>query len=116
MMGSGIERHKAGIGILGFFSGPGIRQKICPFFSSLSSSMQDKLVRNPCVGVSIAMMKHPDQKQLEEERVSLGLHFSIRKSGQELKQGRNLKAGTDVEAMEECCLLACSSWLAQPAF
>jgi len=36
-----------------------------------------------------------------------GLHFSItvhyhRKSGQELKQGRNLKAGVDAEAMEGC--------------
>ena len=30
-------------------------------------------------------------------------------SGQELKQGRNLKAGDDAEAMEGYCLLACSS-------
>jgi hypothetical protein len=39
-----------------------------------------------------------------------------RKSGQELKQGRNLEAGADAEAMEGCCFLACSPWLAQPAF
>lgn len=39
-----------------------------------------------------------------------------RKSGQELKQGKNQAAGIDAEAVEECCLLACSSWLAQPAF
>jgi hypothetical protein len=26
-----------------------------------------------------------------------------------LKQARNLEAGTDAEAMERCCLLACSS-------
>jgi hypothetical protein len=34
-----------------------------------------------------------------------------RKSGQELKHSRNLKAGADAEAMGECCLLACSSCL-----
>ena len=33
-----------------------------------------------------------------------------RKSGQELKQGRNPEAGADAEAMEGYCLLACSSW------
>jgi hypothetical protein len=38
------------------------------------------------------------------------------KSGQELKQGSNLEAGADAEAMENYCLLACSSWLAQPVF
>ena len=31
-------------------------------------------------------------------------------------QGRNLEAGAGAEAMEGCCLLACSSWLVQPAF
>jgi hypothetical protein len=31
------------------------------------------------------------------------------KSGKELKQGRNLAAGTDVKAMERYCVLACSS-------
>jgi hypothetical protein len=40
-------------------------------------------------------------------------HFHItvhhqRKSGQELKQDRNLEAGADAEALERCCLLACS--------
>ena len=35
---------------------------------------------------------------------------------QELKLDRNLEAGADTEAMEECCLLACSPWLAQPVF
>jgi hypothetical protein len=32
-----------------------------------------------------------------------------KKSGQELKQDRNLEAGADAEAMEGCCLLACSA-------
>jgi hypothetical protein len=52
---------------------------------------------------------------------SFGLHFHItvhhqRKSGQEIKQGWNLEAGADAEAIEGCCLLACSTWLAQPSF
>lgn len=39
----------------------------------------------------------------------LRLHFHITvyrqsKSGQELKQGKTLDAGADVEATEECCL------------
>lgn len=31
-------------------------------------------------------------------------------------QGMKLEAGTKTETMEACCLLACFSWLAQPAF
>jgi hypothetical protein len=31
-------------------------------------------------------------------------------------QGRNLQAGAEAEAMEGCCLLACSPWLAQGIF
>ena len=43
-----------------------------------------------------------------------GLPFHVavhhwRMSGQELKHGRNLEAGADAEAIEECCLLACSA-------
>lgn len=34
----------------------------------------------------------------------------------ELKLDWNLTARADIEAMEECCLLGSSSWLAQPAF
>lgn len=50
----------------------------------------------------------------------LGLHVHIpvhycRKSGWELKEGRNLEAG-DAEAMKGCCLLDCSLRLAQTAF
>ena len=39
-----------------------------------------------------------------------------RKSGQALKQGRNLKAGADAEDMEECCILACFTWLCSACF
>jgi hypothetical protein len=38
------------------------------------------------------------------------------RSGKELIQGWNLEAEADAEAMEECCLLACSPQLAQPFF
>jgi hypothetical protein len=39
-----------------------------------------------------------------------------RKSGHELKQGWNLEARSDAEAMEGCFLLSCFTWLAHPAF
>jgi hypothetical protein len=66
-------------------------------------------------------MKHYYQNQVVEERVYLvyTFHNTVhhqKKPEQDLKQGRNLRAGPDTEAMEECCLLACSSWLAQSAF
>jgi hypothetical protein len=66
--------------------------------------------------VLVAVMKHHEQKQLGEEMVylaytSIGNAHYRRKSGQELKQGRNLDAGDDAEAMEKCCLLTYSSWL-----
>ena len=44
-------------------------------------------------------MKHPDRKQLGEERVYLTLNFHIRGS-----QGRNLEAGTETEAMGLLCV------------
>jgi hypothetical protein len=57
------------------------------------------------------------KQQDGEERISLAYtstHYS-RKSRQELTQGRILEAGADAEA-EGCCLLACFTQLAQPAF
>ena len=58
------------------------------------------------------------KQQAGEEKVYLTLITVChqRKLGQELKQDRNLEAGTDAEAVEEGCLLAFSPWLAQPAF
>lgn len=61
-----------------------------------------------------------DQSNLVGE-VLFGLPLNIsthqlRKSEQELKQDRNPEVGTDAENMEESCLLACSSWIAQAAF
>ena len=65
-------------------------------------------------------MKHHGQKQHGEEGVYLPSMSEVTvylgKSGQELKQGRDLEVGADAEAIEECCLLACSLWFAQPAF
>jgi hypothetical protein len=49
--------------------------------------------------------------------LELPRHSSSLKPGQELKQGRNLGAGADAEAMEGAAYcLAPSIWLAQPAF
>jgi hypothetical protein len=56
------------------------------------------------------------KKQLGEERICSACPSIVRGSGKELKQGRNLKAGADAETMDGYCLLACSSWLAQPSF
>jgi hypothetical protein len=54
------------------------------------------------------------KKQVGEEGpFSFGVHITDhhhRDSGQELKQGRIPRAGAgDAEAMEGCCLLACSA-------
>lgn len=38
----------------------------------------------------------------------------LRKSGQGPKLDGNLEAGVNLEAMEGCCILACSSWFTQP--
>lgn len=58
------------------------------------------------VRVSVAVMKHHDEKQLREEKLIFLIlvnHGLIRSSGEELKQGKNLEIGADVEAMEGCC-------------
>lgn len=63
------------------------------------------------VRVTIAVNKNHDQKHIGEERVSIPTVLHRRKAGQE-----EFKTGADVEAMQQCCLLASSTWLAQPAF
>ena len=63
--------------------------------------------------VSDTLMKHYDPSSLGRKRFIPHHPFNhLRKAEQELKQGRNLEAGVDAEAIEGCCLLACSSWLA----
>jgi hypothetical protein len=61
-------------------------------------------------------MTHRDKSNLG--RKGFGLYTAVHQGepSQELKQGRNLEAGADAEALEGCCLLACFSWFAQPAF
>ncbi|KAL6079812.1 hypothetical protein STEG23_033903, partial [Scotinomys teguina] len=68
------------------------------------SSITEKLA-NHKVRVSIAAMKHHDQKANWRGKRLFGLHFQIivyhwKKSEQELKQDRNLEAGVDAEAMD----------------
>jgi hypothetical protein len=74
-----------------------------------------------CVRVSIAVMKYHDHNASWEGKNLFVLYFHIvvshqKKSGQKLMQDRNLEAGTDADATEGCCILACPSWLAQLAF
>lgn len=65
------------------------------------------------------MTKHQHQKQLEEERI----YFSCQLSGDSVSprevraevHGSNPEAEAKAEATDECCLLAFSPWLAQPA-
>lgn len=64
--------------------------------------------------VSIAAMKHDDQKASWEGKGLLSLQFHITvhhqsKLGQELKQFKILKARADTEAMDKCCLLRLAS-------
>jgi hypothetical protein len=59
-------------------------------------------------------MKCHDQKESCGGKVLFGLHFQTtthhwQKSGQELKQGWNLEAGTEAEAMD-----GAAYWLASP--
>lgn len=73
---------------------------------------------SPLVMASIAMVKHHNQKKLGKEslfHLTLPHHCPSLKEVKEGAQGRNLEAGTQVEAVEEWFLVACSLWLYQPA-
>jgi hypothetical protein len=61
--------------------------------------------------------KHHDQEASWEERVS-AYTSTLLFITKEVKTGTQAgqEAGADTEAMEECSLLACLTWLAQPAF
>ena len=71
------------------------------------------------VRVSIAVTKHHDQKSKLGRKgfilLTLPHWSSLLKEVRAGTQSRNLEAEASTEAMEECNLLACSSWLAQPA-
>ena len=50
-----------------------------------------------------------------EERIYLSLLLIV-SHGSMSTTGRDFDAGTKAETMEECCLLVCFPWLAQPTF
>jgi hypothetical protein len=61
--------------------------------------------------VSIDSIKRHDEKARKERLIWFVLNITVhhhRKPGQELKQGRNIEAGAEVEAMVRCCLLTFS--------
>jgi hypothetical protein len=60
------------------------------------------------------MIKHHDQKHLTKGKVYFVFHLEVHNPGK--SQDRNVEAGADAEAVWKHCLLACSLWLAQPAF
>jgi hypothetical protein len=66
--------------------------------------------------VFITWMNLHDQNPSLREKGSFGIHFHStvhhrRKSGQKLKQARNLEVETDIEALEESCLMPSFTWL-----
>jgi hypothetical protein len=66
---------------------------------------KQRLLEHFLVRVATAVMRHLDQKARWGGKGLFILHFHItihhqRKSGQEIKQGRNLESRADVEAME----------------
>ena len=62
-------------------------------------------------------MKHHDQEQLGDQQANFAYTFIslfiIQGSQDRHSNGLNLQAGSDSEAMENRCLLACSLWLVQ---
>lgn len=69
------------------------------------------------VSVSIAVIKHHNHKHLGEGGfILLPRHNPPSEEIRTGTQDRNLEAGADVEAREECCSLTCSLGLASPVF
>ena len=71
------------------------------------------------VKVTIAVMKYHDQSNLMcggGGFILLVVPYNSSPSKAVHYQGQDLGAGAEAEAMEGYCLLACSSWFAQPAF
>ena len=62
--------------------------------------------------VTIAAMKHHDQKQLGEERV----YFILQFIGKGSHSSNSRQPATETEAMEEHCLLACSVLISQLSY
>lgn len=83
----------------------------CLLLTSLSSSPSLVVV----IFFLISAIKHLDQQQFRKERVYVA-HTFVSQFITEERQNRKFKAGTEAEGMEECCLLACSTWLVQSIF
>ena len=68
--------------------------------------------------VSIPGQNIITKKQVGEERVYSAYTSILLFITKEIKTGTQAgqEAGTNAEAMEGCSLLACLTWLAQPAF
>lgn len=62
------------------------------------------------VSVTIAVMKHHDPKQAGEEWVC----FAYTSISELIIEGSQGRTGRWRQELEERCLLACSSWFAQP--
>jgi hypothetical protein len=57
----------------------------------------------------------PPTTVIDQENV-IDLYSSSSREVRTGTQGRNLEVGADAEAMAECFLLSCCSWLAQSVF
>lgn len=66
-----------------------------------------------CLKQQQQQQTHLDQKQFGKGKDLFELTSVRSHSITEGNQGRNLGAGTEAKALEECCLWACSAWLAQ---
>jgi hypothetical protein len=86
-----------------------------PFFSFKTWFRFSLWLFHMCVGFSLFSIvinwcnKHSNWKQLGEKEVTRLTHSKvIVREDRAGTQGRNREAGTEAEAMEECCLLHCS--------
>ena len=69
------------------------------------------------VGDSVAVIKAPQPKTTWREKDLFHLIVCTIYRGVSARTHRkDQEAGTEAEAMKECCLLTCSLWLAQSAF
>ena len=88
--------------------------------SELISNMQAYICRcthvniHALVGVTIAVMKHHDQSNLRRKEAYHCLSMKEVRTG--TRAGQDLGGRSWCRGHGGCCLLTCSSWLAQPAF
>lgn len=95
----------------------------CTLWMLMSSKFLKLSIWGLAVSVPVAMTETPWPNQNNLGRREGLFLFTVPvtvhhrgMAGQELRQGRNHEAGAHEEVMEECCLWACSSRIAQSAF